>query len=120
MRHAFHRGLVPERFYTRGQDRRAAERPQSMKVAVASDHAGVALKKFVLPLIRKAGHSVIDLGTNTTDPVDYPDYAIAIARAIESKRAQRGVLICGSGVGASVAANKIRGIRAALAHDSYS
>lgn len=90
-----------------------------MKIAIACDHAGVALKKFVLPLIRKT-HSVVDLGTHTTKPVDYPDYALKVAREIQSNRVERAVLICGSGVGASVAANKFRGIRAALAHDSYS
>lgn len=92
-----------------------------MKVAVAADHAGSLLLVPVLDEIRKLGHDPIDLGTH--DPVtpdDYPDRASDLAAAIVEGRALRGVLICGSGVGASVAANKVRGIRAALCHDTYS
>jgi ribose 5-phosphate isomerase B len=92
-----------------------------MKVAVASDHAGLDLKNDLLRVIRGTGHRVIDLGARRRIPGDdYPDYALALAQAVLSKRVERGILICGSGVGASVAANKVRGIRAALAHDSYS
>ncbi len=91
-----------------------------MKVVVASDHAGFELKGVLAEHIRELGHEVIDAGTYSTDPVDYPDYAEASAKAVLNGEAERGVLICGSGVGASVAANKVPGIRAGLAHDEYS
>jgi len=92
----------------------------TMHIAVASDHAGFSLKGTVLTYLRSLGHTVEDLGTRDTTPVDYPDFAEAVATAILSKRVERAVLICGSGVGASVAANKFRGIRAGLCHDTYS
>ena len=92
----------------------------AMKLAVASDHAGVALKARVLEQLLSEGHQADDLGTNTTDPVDYPDYAEAVALAVLGGRAERAVLICGSGAGACVAANKFKGIRAATCHDSFS
>ena len=91
-----------------------------MKLAVASDHAGVALKARVMEQLRKEAHEVADLGTYTTDPVDYPDYAKAVSLAVLGGQAERAVLICGSGAGACVAANKIKGIRAATCHDSFS
>src|SRR5258708_6471999 len=92
-----------------------------MRVAVACDHAGFNLKKYVLPHIKKMGYQVLDLGAAKRKPSDdYPDYAQAISRALQNRRAQRGLLICGSGVGASVAANKFLGIRAAICHDTYS
>jgi len=91
-----------------------------MKIAVACDHAGFPLKDAVLAAVRTEGHEIIDLGTDSTVPVDYPDYAEKIGRAIQRGEAERGILICGSGVGASVAANKLRGVRAGLCHDSYS
>src|ERR1700752_906250 len=91
-----------------------------MQIAVASDHAGLSLKETVLTFLRGLGHTVEDLGTCDTKPVDYPDFAQAVANAILSQRVERAVLICGSGVGASVAANKFRGIRAGLCHDTYS
>lgn len=91
-----------------------------MRIAVACDHAGFPLKQMAIETIRKAGHEAIDLGTNDTHPVDYPDYAEKIGRAILQKEAERGVLICGSGVGAAVAANKIKGVYACLCHDTYS
>lgn len=91
-----------------------------MHVAVASDHAGFSLKGQVLEYVRALGHTVEDLGTYDTKAVDYPDFAEAIAAAILSKRVERAVLLCGSGVGASVAANKFAGIRAGLCHDTYS
>ena len=92
-----------------------------MKVAVAGDHAGVPLNEQVIEELRRLGHEVTDLGTHdASQPDDYPDYAAALAREIVEGRCERGVLICGSGVGASVAANKLRGIRAGLAHDTYS
>jgi ribose 5-phosphate isomerase B len=91
-----------------------------MNLVVASDHAGFPLKARAIEELRKLGHQVTDLGTNSTDPVDYPDYAQAVAEAILEGRAERAVLICGSGAGACVAANKFRGIRAATCHDSFS
>ena len=91
-----------------------------MKIAVACDHAGFSLKARVVEIIRAAGHEPLDLGTHSTDPVDYPDYARAIGEAIQQGKAERGVLLCGSGVGAGVAANKMRGIRAGVCHDTYS
>jgi ribose 5-phosphate isomerase B len=91
-----------------------------MKVAIAADHAGFALKRDLIPALRSVGHTVEDLGTHTPEPVDYPDTARDVARAVVSGAAERGVLICGSGVGASVAANKVAGIRAGLCHDTYS
>lgn len=91
-----------------------------MKVAVACDHAGFPLKDLVLETVRRAGHEVLDLGTNSTAPVDYPDIAAKVGRAIQHGQADRGVLLCGSGVGAAVAANKMRGVRAGLCHDTYS
>ena len=91
-----------------------------MRIAVASDHAGFPLKGPVIDDLRKAGHEVTDLGTNSTEAVDYPDYAKKVAEAVLGKTADRAVLICGSGAGACVAANKFRGIRAATCHDSFS
>jgi len=91
-----------------------------MNIAVASDHAGFPLKGRVIGELRALGHEVADLGTDSTAPVDYPDYARAVAEAILGGRAQRAVLLCGSGAGACVAANKFRGIRAATCHDSFS
>jgi len=91
-----------------------------MKIAVACDHAGFPLKDAVLAAVRSEGHEIIDLGTDSTVPVDYPDYAEKIGRAIQRGEAERGILVCGSGVGASVAANKLRGVRAGLCHDTYS
>jgi RpiB/LacA/LacB family sugar-phosphate isomerase len=91
-----------------------------MKVALAADHAGFELKRALATYLEEQGYQVLDLGTNSTAPVDYPDYAEAIGRAVVRGEAERGVLICGSGVGASVAANKIRGIRAGICHDTYS
>jgi RpiB/LacA/LacB family sugar-phosphate isomerase len=91
-----------------------------MKLVVGSDHAGFVLKQEVAASLRKEGHEVLDVGTGSTDPVDYPDFAEAVGLAVRDGRAERGVLICGSGVGAAVAANKIRGIRAGICHDTYS
>jgi ribose 5-phosphate isomerase B len=92
-----------------------------MKVAVGADHAGFPLKEKMIETIREAGHQVIDCGADRMIPGDdYPDYAERVAVAIRDGQADRGVLICGSGVGASVAANKFAGIRAALCHDTFS
>lgn len=91
-----------------------------MRIVIASDHAGFDLKTVLAAHIRQLGHEVNDIGTFSKDPVDYPDYAEALARVVLEGNADRGVLLCGSGVGASVAANKIPGVRAGLAHDEYS
>jgi RpiB/LacA/LacB family sugar-phosphate isomerase len=91
-----------------------------MRIVVGADHAGFELKQNIADYLRRSGHDVVDVGTNSTAPVDYPDFAEAVSQAVLDGHAQRGVLICGSGVGASVAANKIPGIRAGLCHDSYS
>jgi ribose 5-phosphate isomerase B len=91
-----------------------------MKVAIAADHAGYALKQELIPSLRSLGDEVEDLGTDSPKPVDYPDVAARVAREVLSGAVDRGVLICGSGVGASVAANKFPGIRAGLCHDTYS
>ncbi len=92
-----------------------------MKIAIAADHAGYPLNERVIKELRHAGYELIDFGTHVgSRPDDYPDYAVKIGRAIQSKEAEIGILICGSGVGASVAANKLNGIRAALCGDTYS
>jgi len=91
-----------------------------VRIAVGADHAGFALKQEVAASLRKQGHEVVDVGTDSTAPVDYPDFAEKVSLAVRDGQAERAVLICGSGVGASVAANKIKGIRAAICHDVYS
>jgi len=91
-----------------------------VRIVLGSDHAGFEMKQELAAFVRSLGHEVLDVGTNGTAPVDYPDFAEAVGMAIRSGQADRGILICGSGVGASVAANKIPGIRAGLSHDSYS
>jgi ribose 5-phosphate isomerase B len=90
-----------------------------MIVACGFDHAGVLLRERLLGVIESEGHQALDLGTDTPDPVDYPDKALEVGRAVRDGRAERGVLVCGSGAGVSVAACKIRGIRAATVHDTY-
>jgi RpiB/LacA/LacB family sugar-phosphate isomerase len=91
-----------------------------MRIVLGGDHAGFELKQDLVAYVRELGHEVLDVGTANTAPVDYPDYAEAVGMAIRNHQADRGILICGSGVGASVAANKIPGIRAGLCHDTYS
>jgi ribose 5-phosphate isomerase B len=90
-----------------------------MIVACGFDHAGVSLRAGMLPMIESLGHEVLDLGTDNTDPIDYPDKALAVGQAVVSGAAERGVIVCGSGAGVSVAACKIRGIRACTVHDTY-
>ncbi|MDP9376888.1 MAG: RpiB/LacA/LacB family sugar-phosphate isomerase [Actinomycetota bacterium] len=90
-----------------------------MRIACAVDHAGFTLKALALDVIRKEGHEPVDLGTHDTTPVDYPDTARAAATAIREGRADRALIICGSGAGVAVAACKFPGIRAAVAHDTY-
>ncbi len=91
-----------------------------MNVAIGADHAGYGLKQALAERLRSTGHVVEDLGTHGTQPVDYPDVAVAVGTAVREGRARRAVLICGSGVGAAIAANKLSGIRAAICHDAYS
>jgi ribose 5-phosphate isomerase B len=92
-----------------------------MNIALGTDHAGFALKAIVASTIEQAGHRVVDCGALALDPADdYPIFAERVARAVQAGKADRGIVLCGSGVGASVAANKVRGIRAALCHDTYS
>lgn len=92
-----------------------------MRIAIAADHAGVDLKRVLLGHIRALGHEPIDLGGDGSNPADdYPDYAVKVGEEVRSGAAERGVLVCGSGVGVSIAANKIPGIRAAVCHDEYS
>jgi ribose 5-phosphate isomerase B len=86
-----------------------------MTIAIGADHAGFALKQQIGDTLREAGHKVIDFGTNSAESTDYPDYAAAVARDVASGQADRGILVCGTGVGMSMAANKIPGVRAALA-----
>jgi len=92
-----------------------------MNVALGSDHAGFPLKASVAAVVQSAGHSVLDLGASSVQPDDdYPVYSERVAKAVQTGKANRGIILCGSGVGASVAANKVRGIRAALCHDTFS
>ena len=91
-----------------------------MNLVIGSDHAGYQLKKALDPFLKSLGHTVLDIGAYDEKPSDYPDFAELVGKAILDGRAERGILICGSGVGVSVAANKMIGIRAAVCHDSYS
>lgn len=91
-----------------------------MHVAVGADHAGFPLKDTVIEQLQSLGHEVIDCGTHSTEAVDYPDFARAVAEKVSSGEAERGIVLCGSGVGATVAANKVVGVRACLCHDTYS
>jgi len=90
-----------------------------MKYYVASDHAGFAVKGLVIELLEARGHDVVDMGPDSADRVDYPDFAEKVARAVARERESHGILICGTGIGMSIAANKIDGIRAAHCHDYY-
>lgn len=91
-----------------------------MKIAVACDHGGFPLKETILASVRAAGHEPLDLGTDSAEPVDFPDFTEKLGRAIQSGEAERGILVCGSGVGACIAANKMKGVWAAICHDTYS
>ena len=91
-----------------------------MRIAVAGDHAGFELKSLLVPWLQSTGHEVEDLGAHSLDPEDdYPDFAFMVAESVRSGKVERGVVVCGSGVGASVAANKVPGVRACLCHDTY-
>lgn len=91
-----------------------------MKIAIAGDHAGFALKEELRGYVERLGHEVLDLGAYNSEPSDYPDFAEAVGKALESGRAERGIIICGSGVGVCIAANKMPGVRASMCHDTYS
>jgi RpiB/LacA/LacB family sugar-phosphate isomerase len=91
-----------------------------MKVAVGFDHAGFPLKDVVIESVKAAGYEVIDVGTFSADPVDFPDFTKAVGEKIQSGEAGRGILVCGSGVGACIAANKMKGVYASICHDTYS
>ncbi|MFZ3051942.1 MAG: ribose 5-phosphate isomerase B [Sulfuricurvum sp.] len=90
-----------------------------MKFYIATDHAGIELKNFTVELLRQKGHEVIDLGPFDKERVDYPDYAVKVCESVLSDTVSQGILICGSGIGMSMAANRFHGIRAALCHDAY-
>ena len=90
-----------------------------MKFYIATDHAGVDLKDYTVALLKEKGHEVIDLGPFNKERVDYPDYAVKVAQSVLADTASQGILICGSGIGMSMAANRFHGIRAALCHDAY-
>ena len=89
-----------------------------MRIAIGSDHAGYELKEAVAPMLRKDGHDLVDVGTDSLESVDYPDYAAAAARMVGDGEADRAVIVCGSGVGVSIVANKVDGVRAVNAHDA--
>lgn len=91
-----------------------------MRIVLGADHRGYELKNTLAAYLREHGHDVIDAGTNSDEPVDYPDLAVAVGEAVQGGRAERGILVCGSGVGACIAANKLAGVRAAITHDTYS
>lgn len=91
-----------------------------MRIAIGGDHAGFPLKQHLIPLLKQWGHEVNDLGAYDVEPSDYPDFAKAVGIAVQNGEAERGIIVCGSGVGACVAANKLKGIRAALVSDTYS
>ena len=91
-----------------------------MKVAIGFDHAGFPLKQTVLETVKEAGHEPMDLGTNSSEPVDFPDFSEKVGRAIQNGEAERGILVCGSGIGACIAANKMKGVYASICHDTYS
>ena len=90
-----------------------------MRIAMAGDHAGFEMKRDLAAKLRARGHDIVDLGTHSTDPVDYPDCADAVGAAVRDKRVERGIIVCGSGAGVAIAANKMPGIRASVCHDTY-
>ena len=91
-----------------------------MKIAIGSDHAGFELKTEMQTWLQTQGYEVLDVGTNSSDPVDYPDFARAVGHAVMDQKAAKGIVICGSGVGACITVNKIKGLRAGICHDTYS
>jgi len=99
---------------------RPAWQTEIMRIVLGADHAGFEMKQNLVEFVRELGHETLDVGTDSTRPVDYPDFSEAVALAVRTGQADRGILICGSGVGASIAANKIPSVRAGLCHDCYS
>ncbi|MFN3492200.1 MAG: RpiB/LacA/LacB family sugar-phosphate isomerase, partial [Anaerolineales bacterium] len=91
-----------------------------MKIAIGCDHAGFPLKQTVVDSVQELGHEVIDIGTFSSEPVDFPDFTKKLGEKVQSGEAERGILICGSGIGACIAANKMKGVYASIAHDTYS
>jgi ribose 5-phosphate isomerase B len=91
-----------------------------MKIAVGCDHAGFPLKNAVVESVKAAGHEVVDVGTYSADPVDFPDFAKKVGEKVQSGETERGIIICGSGIGACIAANKMKGVYASICHDTYS
>ena len=91
-----------------------------MKVVVGFDHAGFPLKQTVLDAVRAAGHQPVDVGTDSAEPVDFPDFSEKVGRAVQTGEVERGILVCGSGIGACIAANKLKGVYASICHDTYS
>jgi ribose 5-phosphate isomerase B len=89
-----------------------------MRIAIGSDHRGFDAKRRLVPMLRQLGHEVVDVGPEGHDSVDYPDYAFNVAKAVSDGRVERGILICGTGIGMCIAANKVKGVRAAPCHDS--
>src|SRR5262249_21479792 len=110
-------GFIAEHIVLAAKDQIANARG-SMRIAIGSDHAGFALKEEVKAFLVGENHQVLDVGTHSKEPVDYPDYAEAVGEELRKYRAERGIIVCGSGVGASMAANRIPGIRAGLCHDT--
>ena len=92
----------------------------AVKIGLAADHAGQSLKRELAEHLRSRGHETVDYGANTTDPVDYPEYAAKLARAVARREVERGIFTCGSGIGPMIAANKIKGVRAAVVSDEWS
>ena len=101
-------------------DHETGRKTKAMKLAIGSDHAGFPMKGPVMDILRSWGHSVKDCGSYTPEPVDFPDIAAAVCDEVKNRRAERGIMVCGTGIGACIAANKVSGIRAALCHDTYS
>ena len=91
-----------------------------MKIAIANDHAGVEYKNSIIKMLEESGHEVINFGTDSNDSCDYPDYAQKVARAVQQKTVERGILICGTGIGMSICANQFKGVRAGLCTDEFS
>jgi ribose 5-phosphate isomerase B len=111
--------LLQHATLSRGTAKRSTSVTDKQRVALGADHAGFELKKHVAKLLADRGYDVIDCGVNSNEPVDYPDIAASVSREVQSGAAWRGIVVCGSGAGACIAANKLNGIRAAVCHDTY-
>ncbi len=91
-----------------------------MRIAISTDHGGIELKKVLVEYIQSLGYDLVDFGTDSEESVDYPDYTVKVGKAIQNKEAEKGIVICGSGVGVCITANKMKGVYAAICHDTYS